>query len=295
MPLNNRFRVIGLAILAVLLVGGLLAYLTQTHIYLLPSVSYLLGRNTCGMDKSYSAVRGDFSREVSHFQAVSRLLQKDPDGLQRWQTPLGEFWSRPGYKLFTALAAQSVHRFGNGPHKVRMGDIVVDCGSGIGDFVREALSCGAQLVVAVEPGPRNLACLQRTFAGEIASGFVRVVPKAAWVESGTMKMRLPEDRSTPADVDLVSIDEVVAELQLPRVDFIKMDIEGAEPNALRGARNTITRFRPRMAIATDHSRGEYDQVMKAVWSARPYNSVCGSCRANGLDFYPEVVFLTPAP
>jgi hypothetical protein len=35
-------------------------------------------------------------------------------------------------------------------------------------------------------------------------------------------------------------------------DFIKMDIEGAEPQALDGARQLIDRYRPRLAISAYH-------------------------------------------
>ena len=41
------------------------------------------------------------------------------------------------------------------------------------------------------------------------------------------------------ELPLTTIDKMVSELNLARVDFIKMDIEGAEPNALRGGRGTI--------------------------------------------------------
>lgn len=52
--------------------------------------------------------------------------------------------------------------------------------------------------------------------------------------------------------ELVSIDDVVREEGLPRVDCIKLDVEGAELDALRGAAETIRRFRPRLVICLYH-------------------------------------------
>jgi FkbM family methyltransferase len=51
----------------------------------------------------------------------------------------------------------------------------------------------------------------------------------------------------------LSIDEFVLLNNLQKLDFIKMDIEGAEPGALKGAINSIKRFRPKLAIAIYHS------------------------------------------
>ena len=42
----------------------------------------------------------------------------------------------------------------------------------------------------------------------------------------------------------LSIDDLVEQEQIPKVDFIKMDIEGAELFALKGALKTIKKFRP---------------------------------------------------
>lgn len=39
---------------------------------------------------------------------------------------------------------------------------------------------------------------------------------------------------------------------LPRVDYIKLDIEGAELDMLHGAAKTITRFKPKMAVSAYH-------------------------------------------
>jgi FkbM family methyltransferase len=45
-----------------------------------------------------------------------------------------------------------------------------------------------------------------------------------------------------------SIDFIVEKLRLKRVDLIKIDIEGEEYNALKGATKTIKRFKPKIII-----------------------------------------------
>lgn len=52
---------------------------------------------------------------------------------------------------------------------------------------------------------------------------------------------------------MTTIDAFAEERGLGRVDFIKLDIEGGEEEALRGGRDTIARFRPRMTIASYHT------------------------------------------
>jgi hypothetical protein len=52
------------------------------------------------------------------------------------------------------------------------------------------------------------------------------------------------------------------------VDFIKMDIEGSEPEAIRGAEKTITRFKPRMVIATYHKSGQTEEIERLLKSYR---------------------------
>lgn len=51
----------------------------------------------------------------------------------------------------------------------------------------------------------------------------------------------------------ISIDDFVKKNNIEKVDFIKMDIEGAEIPALCGAIETIKKFRPKLAIAIYHS------------------------------------------
>ena len=52
---------------------------------------------------------------------------------------------------------------------------------------------------------------------------------------------------------VVSLDGWIAQRNLARVDFVKMDIEGAEESAIRGGSETISRFRPKWSIASYHT------------------------------------------
>jgi FkbM family methyltransferase len=297
---------LSLTALAASFILGFLAHRSFLQNYLKPPVSSALGKNRCGLWKGYSGIRDANDPESARLRAQSALLETTPEGLEHWRTPLGEFWNPKGNSLFYALAEQSLRNYGDGPYRVKAGDIVLDCGSNIGDFIREALSAGAKTVVAIEPVPRNVAAIQRTFAAEIAAGTVKVVPKAVWHEAGTMKMAVHENTlldtltgmntthvTGQIEVPLVTIDSLVAELGLPRVNFIKMDIEGAEPNALRGARQTIAAYRPQMSIATEHSPGEYGEVRDIILKTARYEDTCGPCMMTGFDFYPEVTFFTP--
>src|SRR5579872_1340039 len=108
-----------------------------------------------------------------------RLIESDAAGFHLWDTSRGRFWipSRDDVSLADNLAEQATKVYGEGENGVQLDDVVLDCGANVGVFTREALANGAQLVVAVEPGPENVECLRRNFAPEIAKGTVIVVPK----------------------------------------------------------------------------------------------------------------------
>jgi FkbM family methyltransferase len=62
------------------------------------------------------------------------------------------------------------------------------------------------------------------------------------------------------DFPCKTIDAIARELALERVDYIKMDTEGAEIAALEGAAATIERHRPQLAISIYHERSHYWQI-----------------------------------
>jgi FkbM family methyltransferase len=55
-------------------------------------------------------------------------------------------------------------------------------------------------------------------------------------------------------LEAVSIDEFVAEEKIEKVDFIKLDVEGAEIQVLHGMEQTLHKHRPQLAICIYHKK-----------------------------------------
>ena len=197
-----------------------------------------------------------------------------------WDTPLGRFWGteNDGRELDLLALEQVVGDiYQRRGVTVRDSDVVIDVGAHLGTFTRVALQRGARVVVAVEPDPINAYCLERTFQSEITAGRVRVVKAAAWHTTGSLTFELGEASQTgrvasgkgkrAVGVRAVTLDQMASELRLDRVDFIKMDIEGAERHALAGARRLLARHKPRLAICIYHAPDDAEVVPRVVLSA----------------------------
>jgi hypothetical protein len=66
------------------------------------------------------------------------------------------------------------------------------------------------------------------------------------------------------------------------VDYIKMDIEGAEQRALAGAAGTLAKFHPRLSLASYHVPSDpvkMPALVKAAWPG--YGMECGPCFETG--------------
>jgi FkbM family methyltransferase len=72
--------------------------------------------------------------------------------------------------------------------------------------------------------------------------------------------RLSSDSVYNQPVQCTSLDIFVESNGIDRVDYIKMDIEGAETKALLGCRNTISRFRPQLSICSYHGLDDFWRI-----------------------------------
>ena len=140
---------------------------------------------------------------------------------------------------------------------------VLDLGANIGYFtmLSAALVGTEGLVVAVEPNPANVKLLE---ASRRLNGFGQVTAcqVAAGREPGLLVLNTSHSNGTtsglPDDVNALLGAEIVpcvrGDSLVPsgrRVDLIKVDVEGAEHNALLGCSETLTYWRP--TIITEFS------------------------------------------
>ena len=237
--------------------------------------------------------------------AGSKLLEKDSSGYRLYDTPKGRWWIPEGdeFVLPFNLAEQELDIYGTGVHAVQKGDIVLDCGANVGVFARKALDAGAFKVIAIEPAPENLECLRRNLRSEIASGFVVIYAKGVWDKDDLLEMNvdpknsagdsfvIQREGSHKVRLPLTTIDKMVAELGLPRVDYIKMDIEGAEPKALAGANSTIARWKPRLSISAYHEPDHPVTIPTVIRGIRgDYRMECGPCEEHDGQIHPDILY-----
>lgn len=117
-------------------------------------------------------------------------------------------------------------------------------------------------IFCLEPNPKNYRQLLFNLA---KNNFYRAIPMplAAWKENAILYLEITEYSSMGGQVREfgrgdrvlgVSIDNLVRGLGLPQVDWIKLDIEGAEVNALQGAAHTIRTYQPTLWVEYHQNR-----------------------------------------
>jgi FkbM family methyltransferase len=145
-------------------------------------------------------------------------------------------------------------------HSLRPGDVFVDIGANAGIFaVTAARKVGSNgRVYAFEPGDREHQLLRGNVALnhlDNAALFTMAVSNT----SGTAQFAISRDGAMNSlrktnhpgqviqqwqTVETITLDEFVARNHVPKIDFIKIDVEGAEKLVFEGAQKVLSSHRP---------------------------------------------------
>jgi FkbM family methyltransferase len=184
-----------------------------------------------------------------------------------------------------------------GERTISPGQTVVDAGACLGEFAlyAAALAGPTGRVIVFEPDPVNLKGMREAFAMNPAhAGTITVLEEGLWKEPGHVEFNTGfgaasgiagvghggaagAARGPATRLPVRSLDSLAGSHGLARLDFVKMDIEGAEIEAVEGATDVIRRFRPRFAIASYHLRdgGPTSERLEEMFRARGYQAETG--------------------
>lgn len=230
----------------------------------------------------------DFRAHQARLDREFRLAPATIEVSDPWFTPLSLYRVPVEPGLSITLHGHSVdlasvyllHQYRYTAGSVRVGvnpgDVVLDVGGCWGDTaLRFAAQVGPEgKVYTFEFDPESLEVLRTNLSlNPGLAARVEVVEKALWDRSGTVAFA-PAGRMTSVTgdaaeesaprVSAVTLDEWVTERNLGRVSFVKLDVEGSERRVLAGARDTLTRLTPRLAIAAYHRDDDLIELARAI-------------------------------
>lgn len=160
------------------------------------------------------------------------------------------------------------------------GDVVIDAGACYGDtalyfsektkgmdvysfeFLPENVEIFKKNIELNPQYARNIHLVQSP-VGDVSGDKLYAVPNGP----GTSITNVKQDNAI--ELEIVSIDDFVERNHIEKVDFIKMDIEGSEAAALRGASKTIRKYRPKLAICVYHKPDDLCVIPQLIKSMVP--------------------------
>lgn len=143
------------------------------------------------------------------------------------------------------------------------GDVYLDCGGHIGLFavVGARIVGDTGRVYSFEPTPFSRSVLEKTLRMNNYHHIVDIRPEAISQRTGTAtffdtgtevsnanSLVKKGKQGAGLEVKTISLDDFARDLNLQRVNCIKMDVEGSEMDALLGAKTVIETFRPAISL-----------------------------------------------
>jgi FkbM family methyltransferase len=163
---------------------------------------------------------------------------------------------------------------------IKNGDYVLDCGANIGIFSLYAAYLNEKgKIYAIEPVKetaeimqrlldffevKNVKIIRKAVGDEKKKTFINIVPYQIRLGGSTL---LDVNYGKKEEIEVDTIDNIVKEEKIEKVDFIKMDIEGYERYALKGAIETIKKHKPIIVVSAYHLADDKKVLPEIVKSA----------------------------
>lgn len=187
-------------------------------------------------------------------------LKREPSvGIKEWGANfiLPSIWRTPAklFYVFRKDYEEEIHFF----EKITLpGDYIVDVGANVGLYsILAGKKAGPEgRVLAFEPFPASLDILRRNRAHNGLDRMMNIFPIALGAARTKLALsvhsdpgrnsfgELGQDEITRIDVPVDTLDNVLSELNPPKIDFIKMDVEGFEKMVLEGGQNSLSHYKP---------------------------------------------------
>jgi FkbM family methyltransferase len=178
------------------------------------------------------------------------------------------------------------------------GDYVIDGGALKGETSFWFISEGAEKVYAFEPDPYSFSILSENVERNKSSNKIIPVQKILSNRIGSYSLYTIMGGGSAVleggneTVEGVTLDSFVEKEGLNRLDFIKLDVEGAEMEVLEGAVETIKKFKPKMAISVYHKPEDVITIPKFILQVLPKAKFYLSHKSS-YELYETILFVNP--
>lgn len=230
-----------------------------------------------------------FTQEfINSYESASKKILDSNETLKVYKWLLRKTSiNNPSISLFTSPTILTLHSTGrlyryqkeNVCIEVEKGDIIIDCGVGWGDttvylaartnqqdggwsYAFDILEEGMQALseqCKINPDIKNIT--------PVLNAVSDTDEEYVCISSPSPGARIVEEK-TERKIQTITIDKFSKDNNLEKVNFIKMDIEGAEVPALKGASETIKAFKPKLAISVYHQWDDLLTIPRLIHGIR---------------------------
>lgn len=218
-----------------------------------------------------------FTKNAERVDAIANLLydeqsKKEYLGIIKFRQTLAK-------KDFPYLAANNKEQYFIKEIQFCKDEVFIDCGAYNGDTINEILKRipNFKQIIALEPDLNNFNKLTKKYNN---NSKIRCINAGAYDKDGTVIfdttnglqsgkiINSPEQERKKEELTNIKV-KMIDNLEIENVSFIKMDIEGAELNALKGAEKTILKYKPKLAISIYHSNEDMIEIAEYIHNLIP--------------------------